>query len=145
MIDHELSQADESAPAAGPARIPARTDAALDRLWDVVERRRGAAADVSYTAALLAQFPTLPARKLAEEATECVIEAVSGERDALVRESADLLYHLVVLLVGAGIPRGRVFGELVARENSALRGPTRKRRARRKASRGLDPGTRKIP
>ena len=91
----------------------------LGSLWSTVEARRGADPATSYSAALLARHPVKPAQKLAEEAAECAIEAVAGRPDGLVRESADLLYHLAVLLVGSGIRPDAVFAELAARERSS--------------------------
>jgi phosphoribosyl-ATP pyrophosphohydrolase len=91
----------------------------LAALWNTVQSRRGADPKGSYSAALLARYPIKPAQKLAEEASECVIEAVAGRPEGLVRESADMLYHLVVLLVGAGISAEAVFSELASRERSS--------------------------
>ena len=108
---------------------------ALDLLWRTIEARRGADPASSYTAALLARFPAKPAQKLAEEAAECAIEAVRGDAEALVRESADLLFHLLVLLAGAGVAPGEVYAELMAREAVAAK-PRRQVRSL---------GTRKIP
>lgn len=99
------------------------TAAVLGALWRTVEARRGADPRSSYSASLLARHPVKPAQKLAEEAAECAIEAVARRPDNLVRESADLLYHLVVLLVGAEVRAEALFGELVARERSSGRRP----------------------
>ena len=92
---------------------------ALDLLWRTVDARRHADPAASYTAALLARHPAKPAQKLAEEAAECAIEAVRGDAAALVRESADLLFHLLVLLAGADLAPADVYAELVARERAA--------------------------
>ena len=75
---------------------------ALDLLWRTIDERRNADPATSYTASLLARAPTKPAQKLAEEAAECAIEAVRGDAAALVRESADLLFHLLVVMAGSG-------------------------------------------
>ena len=56
------------------------------------------------------------AQKFGEEAVECLIEAVAGNRDALIAESADVLYHLIVLWVSAGVGPEEVWAELVRRE-----------------------------
>lgn len=56
------------------------------------------------------------AKKLAEEAVEVVIDAMSGETDAVVRESADLIYNLVVLWVAAGVEPEQVWAEMRRRE-----------------------------
>ncbi len=93
----------------------------LGTLWRTVAARRGADPTSSYSASLLGRHPVKPAQKLAEEASECAIEAVARRPDGLVRESADLLYHLVVLLVGADVPAASLFAELAARERQSGR------------------------
>lgn len=91
--------------------------AILDRLWQVVEERRLAGdAMTSHSARLLARGTAKVAQKLGEEAVECVIEAATGNRDATVLESADLLYHLVVVWVDAGIRPQEVWAELARRQ-----------------------------
>jgi phosphoribosyl-ATP pyrophosphohydrolase len=89
----------------------------LDRLWQVVEARRTAGdAGSSHSARLLARGTAKVAQKLGEEAVECVIEAAIGNRAATVLESADLLYHLVVVWVDAGISPQEVWSELARRQ-----------------------------
>jgi phosphoribosyl-ATP pyrophosphohydrolase len=91
--------------------------AILDRLWQVVEGRRQAGdAAMSHSARLLSRGTAKVAQKLGEEAVECVIEAATGNRAATVLESADLLYHLVVVWVDAGIAPGEVWTELARRQ-----------------------------
>src|SRR5258708_38517508 len=75
---------------------------ALERLWRVIESRRGADPDTSYTARLFARGNAKIAQKLGEEAVEAVIEGVRGERAALVGESAHLSYHLFALWAAGG-------------------------------------------
>jgi phosphoribosyl-ATP pyrophosphohydrolase len=89
----------------------------LDRLWQTVESRR-VAGDVagSHSARLMARGTAKVAQKLGEEAVECVIEATLGHHEATVAESADLLYHLVVVWVNAGIQPAEVWAELMRRE-----------------------------
>jgi phosphoribosyl-ATP pyrophosphohydrolase len=89
----------------------------LDRLWQTVESRR-LAGDVenSHSARLIARGTSKVAQKLGEEAVECVIEAIQGNRAATILESADLLYHLVVVWVDAGIRPEEVWAELRRRE-----------------------------
>lgn len=91
--------------------------AVLERLWKVIEARR-VAGDVttSHSARLLARGTPKVAQKLGEEAVECVIEAVAGNRVALIGESADVLYHLLVVWVDAGIQPAEVWEELTRRE-----------------------------
>jgi phosphoribosyl-ATP pyrophosphohydrolase len=89
----------------------------LDRLWDIVESRRLAGdAATSHSARLMARGTAKVAQKLGEEAVECVIEATLGHRAETVLESADLLYHLVVVWVDAGIRPEEVWAELRRRE-----------------------------
>ncbi len=92
------------------------SSAVLDRLWDVIDTRRTADPALSHSARLLARGTTKIAQKFGEEAVECLIEAVSGQSDALVAESADVLYHLLVMWVDAGIRPGQVWNELQRRE-----------------------------
>ncbi len=102
-----------------PAAPDGRTDdgaSVLDRLFRVVESRRDADPAMSHSARLLSRGPAKVAQKFGEEAVECLIEAVAGNRDALVAESADVLYHLLVLWVSAGVVPGDVWGELTRRE-----------------------------
>ena len=88
----------------------------LDRLWEVVQARRNADPASSHSARLLGRGTAKVAQKFGEEAVECLIEAVAGNRMALVAESADVLYHLLVLWVDAGVRPDEVWGELVRRE-----------------------------
>jgi phosphoribosyl-ATP pyrophosphohydrolase len=92
---------------------------ALDRLWQVVEARRGADPETSYTARLLARGPAKIAQKLGEEAVEAVIEGAKADAAALTRESADLLYHLFVLWAALGISPADVAAELERREGTS--------------------------
>ena len=87
----------------------------LERLWQVIDSRRGADPATSYTAKLFARGNAKIAQKLGEEAIEAVIEGVKGDRTALVGESADLLYHLLVLWAAAGLTPADVAAELVRR------------------------------
>ena len=89
---------------------------ALDRLWRVIAARRGADPAISYTARLFARGRAKIVQKLGEEAVETVIEGVRGDRAALVGESADLLYHLLVLWADAGIAPSEIASELARRE-----------------------------
>src|SRR6516164_7470579 len=91
----------------------------LDRLWRVIQSRRGADPQTSYTARLLARGRAKIAQKLGEEAVEAVIEGVGDNPSALVGESADLLYHLLVLWAAAGVSPADIAAELARRENSS--------------------------
>src|SRR6266481_7130232 len=92
---------------------------ALERLWRVIEARRGADPETSYTARLFARGNAKIAQKLGEEAVEAVIEGVRGDRAALIGESADLLYHLLVLWAAVGVSPAEVAAELARREGTS--------------------------
>jgi phosphoribosyl-ATP pyrophosphohydrolase len=96
--------------ATGPAA------AVLDRLWSVVMSRRSADPAVSHSARLLSRGTAKVAQKFGEESVECLIEAVAGNKDSVVAESADVLYHLIVLWVACGIGPEQVWEELKRRE-----------------------------
>jgi phosphoribosyl-ATP pyrophosphohydrolase len=87
----------------------------LDDLEARIATRAAAAPDESYTAKLIARGMEKCAQKLGEEATEAVIAAVTGNRAELVKESADLLYHLLVVLRAADLPLVEVMAELDSR------------------------------
>ena len=91
------------------------TQFSLVDLEALVAVRAEAPPDQSYTAKLLAGGPARAAKKLGEEAVEAAIAAVQGDRPGLVAESADVLYHLLVVLKGAGIGLDEVLGELERR------------------------------
>lgn len=84
----------------------------LDRLWATIEERRTADVAESWTAKLLSKGPEKCAEKFGEEAIEALIEAVKGDRAALVRESADVLYHLCIMLAARDVPLEEVYAEL---------------------------------
>ena len=88
---------------------------ALADLARIIAARASAPAEHSYTAKLLAGGPARAAKKLGEEAVEAVIAAVEGDRRGLVAEAADVLYHLLVVLEGAGVPLEEVMAELERR------------------------------
>ncbi len=84
----------------------------LDELETRLKARALTSPDDSYTAKLIAAGPSRSAKKLGEEAVEAVIAAVTGDRPELVKESADVLYHLIVVLIAAGVPLSDVMAEL---------------------------------
>jgi phosphoribosyl-ATP pyrophosphohydrolase len=88
----------------------------LERLYHGVLAAGDAEPSQSRTARLLRAGRAKMAKKLAEEAVEVLIEAVNNERAAVIRESADLLYHLVVLWSACGIPPKDVWQEMDRRE-----------------------------
>src|SRR5215467_8529215 len=86
----------------------------LDRLFVTIASRRGADPGASYTAKLFSEGRGRIAQKLGEEAVETVIAAVEGG-SGLAGESADLLYHLLVLWADAGLPPAEVWAALESR------------------------------
>jgi phosphoribosyl-ATP pyrophosphohydrolase len=91
----------------------------IARLETTLKARAGADPSSSYTAKLLAGGPQLAGKKLGEEAVETIIAAVAGDKDALAAESADLIYHWLVLLQAAGVETSAVAAKLAAREGTS--------------------------
>ncbi len=93
---------------------------ALDALYKTVVSRRNGDPEVSYSAKLFARGRDKIAQKFGEEAVETIVEAVQlqpgGDRTGLVAESADLLYHLMVLWADAGVAPKQVWAELERRK-----------------------------
>ncbi|WFU17569.1 phosphoribosyl-ATP diphosphatase [Bradyrhizobium sp. CB3481] len=89
----------------------------LERLYQAVLAARDLDPATSRTARLFQRGPSKMAKKLAEEAIEVVIDAVNGKADAVVRESADLLYNLTVLWASAGVTPQDVWREMERRED----------------------------
>lgn len=88
----------------------------LDRLYVVIDSRKGADPDTSYTARLFSRGRAQIAKKLGEEAVEALIEGIKGDRPKLVAESADLLYHLLTLWAATNVKPRAVWTELARRE-----------------------------
>lgn len=88
----------------------------LERLEAAIAARRGADAGTSYVACLNAKGLDQILKKVAEEAIETVIASKSGERSAIVHETADLWFHSLVMLAWHGVPVGEVLAELERRE-----------------------------
>ncbi|MBR0797724.1 phosphoribosyl-ATP diphosphatase [Bradyrhizobium jicamae] len=88
----------------------------IERLYQAVIAARDLDPAGSRTARLFQRGPAKMAKKLAEEAIEVVIDAVSGKPDAVIRESADLLYNLTVLWASAGVKPQDVWSEMARRE-----------------------------
>ena len=105
--------------AAQVADLSGATAEVLDRLFEVVTERRDADPNISHSARLLSRGTPKVAQKFGEEAVECLIEAVRGNSAALIGESADVLYHLIVLWVDAGLRPGEVWSELQRREGTS--------------------------
>jgi phosphoribosyl-ATP pyrophosphohydrolase len=91
-------------------------DNVLEHLYQVILSRRGADPAQSNTARLFAKGKKKIAQKLGEEAVETVIEGVKGDKDGVIAESADLLYHLLVLWAALDVQPDQVWDALRARE-----------------------------
>jgi len=91
----------------------------LSRLEQTIAERRSASPDKSYVARLAERGLPVIARKLGEESVETVIAALSGTREELVGEAADVLFHLLVLLAEKGVPLADVLAELERREGTS--------------------------
>jgi phosphoribosyl-ATP pyrophosphohydrolase len=91
----------------------------LARLYAVIDARKGDKPDASYTAQLFADGLPKIAQKFGEEAVETVIAGASRDAPATIRESADLLYHLLVLWAELGIAPEQVWAELKRREGTS--------------------------
>ena len=91
---------------------------ALARLAATIEARKGADAATSYTAQLLSD-PARAAKKLGEEAIETVIAAAQADKAAIAAESADLIYHWLVVLAASEVSLDEVAAKLEAREGTS--------------------------
>ena len=103
----------------------------IDALFEVVSSRKGGDAENSYTARLFQRGTPVIARKVGEEAVETIVEALSGSKQSLTAESADLLYHLLVLWADGGVDPQDVWDELSKRTGTSG--------LEEKASRGSNP------
>jgi phosphoribosyl-ATP pyrophosphohydrolase len=99
--------------------MSAASSEVVERLYGVIASRKGADPGTSYTAQLLSKGTAKVAQKVGEEAVELVIDAVRGEKPRVVAESADLLYHLLVLWADAGVTPAEVWAELARREGTS--------------------------
>jgi len=88
----------------------------LNRLFTTIQSRKGADPSSSYTAKLFGKGRAKIAQKLGEEAVETVIEAMQNDKDKIASESADLLYHLLVLWAECDLSPSEVFAKLAERE-----------------------------
>jgi len=91
----------------------------LEQLAATIQARKSADPDSSWTARLLAKGPEKAAEKFGEEAIEAIIEAVKGDRAALTREAADVLYHLLVMLAARDVTLDDVLAELERRQGTS--------------------------
>lgn len=100
----------------GGSRYSGGMSDSLNRLYEAVLAAKNADPASSRTARLLRSGRPKMGKKLAEEAVEVVIDAVTGNREAVVRESADLFYNLIVLWVSSGVRPEDVWSEMKRRE-----------------------------
>jgi phosphoribosyl-ATP pyrophosphohydrolase len=107
------------AKAASGAKAGRPSPEVLTRLYDVVMSRKGMSAEQSYTAKLLARGTAKIAQKFGEEAVETIIAGTSETPEALASESADMLYHLMVLWADRGVTPEQVWAELARREGTS--------------------------
>jgi phosphoribosyl-ATP pyrophosphohydrolase len=91
----------------------------IDRLYEIISARKGGDPAKSYTAKLLSKGELHCAKKLGEEAIEAALAAIGQDKTALTDESADLLYHLLVLWAACGVEPKDVYAALRAREGQS--------------------------
>ena len=91
----------------------------LDDLAKIIDARKSADPDSSWTAKLLSKGPEKCAEKFGEEAIEAIIEAVKGDKAALTSEAADVLYHLLVMLAASDVALDDVVAELDRRQGTS--------------------------
>ncbi|MDP6567452.1 MAG: phosphoribosyl-ATP diphosphatase [Alphaproteobacteria bacterium] len=105
----------------------------LDRLYEVIEERRSADPKESWTARLFKKGLPKISQKVGEEATETVVAALAESREDLIEESADLLYHLLVLWAAKSVRPEEVYGKLHERR-VATDTKKKKRKKKRKTA-----------
>ncbi len=91
----------------------------LTRLAELIETRKSADHEQSWTAKLLSKGPEKAAEKFGEEAVEAIIAAVKGDKINLTAEAADVLYHLLVMLSASDVSLNDVLNELERREGTS--------------------------
>jgi phosphoribosyl-ATP pyrophosphohydrolase len=99
--------------------LPVMTSFTVHDLAENVRQRADASPDVSYTRKLLDRGVAHCAKKLGEEAVEAALAAVTEDRDRLIAEAADVIYHLIVLLQARGISLADVEAELERRSTQS--------------------------
>lgn len=88
----------------------------LDRLFSIIKKRKGADPEQSYVARQFESGTTRIAQKVGEEAIETALAAVNQDRDEVILESADLLFHLMMLWADSDVEPADIYKELVRRE-----------------------------
>jgi len=103
----------------------------IDRLYTTIASRKGTDPKRSYTAALMKKGIAQCAKKLGEEGVEAALAAVGGRRKEIVAESADVLFHLLVVWAARGIKPKAVYDELARREGQSGLAEKKARRKRK--------------
>jgi phosphoribosyl-ATP pyrophosphohydrolase len=116
----------------------------MNELWAMIEARRTADPAVSHSARLHSRGTARVAQRFGEEAVECLIEVVAGNRTAVIAESADVLYHLLVCWVETGVRPEEVWFELEKRQSASNLVDTPNGPLKRMLK-GVQLGTTKIP
>jgi phosphoribosyl-ATP pyrophosphohydrolase len=98
-----------------PVSEGARLAAVIDELWEVIESRRDADPEASYTARLLSGHEDKLLKKIAEEAGEVIMAAKDGDKEHLRYEAADVVYHLLVVMARWGLTPDDLAEELASR------------------------------
>ena len=91
------------------------TEDVLNQLFKIIEERKNADPESSYVASLYAKGTSKISQKVGEEAVETIIEAMKGDKDKLAQESADLLFHLMVLWADQGLTPDEIINVLQSR------------------------------
>ncbi|MEL7281532.1 MAG: phosphoribosyl-ATP diphosphatase [Pseudomonadota bacterium] len=91
----------------------------LSELEAIIQSRANTSVEDSWTAKLLSKGPEKVAEKFGEEAIECLIEAVRGDRERLTYEAADVLFHFMVMLHARGVSINAVLAELGRRQSKS--------------------------
>lgn len=91
------------------------TQDVLNQLFKIIEERKNADPESSYVASLYAKGTSKISQKVGEEVVETIIEAIKGDKDKLAQESADLLFHLMVLWADQGLTPDEIMNVLQSR------------------------------
>jgi len=110
-----MAKQEGTAPDPNTSRIGSPEKHILDRLYSTIKRHRRTSSEHSYTAKLFECGRPQITKKLGEEAVEVVVAALTEDRKAVITESGDLFYHLLVLWAETGVKPGEVWKELERR------------------------------
>ncbi len=90
----------------------------LEKLFDDLLRKKNSDKNISYTSSLISNRNLL-AKKLGEESIEVILEYLNNNKENIIKESADLLYHIIVVWISSNIKPGDVFNELQKRKGTS--------------------------